>query len=95
MEAVVSVRGSKEARANLEHEDGQAARHVGIAYDSVMACPAAREAVRGARRTRQAQRMVTGEVQGGAKKRTRTAYQIFYAEKRTGSRPSWGTASAL
>ena len=41
MEAVVSVRGSKEARANLENEDGQAARHVGIAYDSAMACLAA------------------------------------------------------
>ena len=95
MEAVVSVRGSKEARANLENEDGQAARRVGIAYDSVMACPAAGEAVPGARRTRRAQRMVTGEVQGGAKKRTRTAYQIFYAEKRTRPRPSWGTASAL
>ena len=87
------LKGSK--GANLNNEDGQAARHVGIADDSVMACPAAGEAVPGASRARRAKSMVTGEVEGGAKKRTRTAYQSFYAEKRTGSRPSWGAASAL
>ena len=52
MEAVVSARGSQEGKADITNEDGQAARHVGIAYDSVMACPTAGEAVPGASRAR-------------------------------------------